>query len=516
MAMKRSRAAHHVALLLCISCTKAPPDPTTSMYDLVILNGHVMDPASGLNAVRAIGILGGTIRAVSTQPLQGRDTLDARGLVVAPGFIDLHQHAQDTAGYRVEVLDGTTTALELEGGTVDVDRWYDERAGTSIINHGVSVGHDEVRRVVMGDTGRRTAVGAAKSRASTKAELAAIVAMVDRGFRRGAVAAGMVIEITPGATPWEILEVFRVAAAHGAAVHVHMRSVAEPYYFLETEEVIAASAATGAAAHIVHIQSSVGEDTPQALELVRGARARGLDITAEVYPYTASMAEIEGADNDDWQSWSDKKFNRFEWALTGERLTRASFGRYRAIGGFIIEYNNTEETVTAGVAHPLTMIASDGILHDGIGHPRVAGTFARVLGRYVRELRALTLMDALRKMTIEPARRMEHRVPAMARKGRVQVGTDADVVVFDPATIIDRATYREPTLAPRGLRDVVVNGVIVVRGGAVRPGLFPGRPVRGPTSSCRTTDESPASRVDPCLCPSRQCPSPSSQVPAHP
>ena len=177
-----------------------------------------------------------------------------------------------------------------------------------------------------------------------------------------------------------------------------MRSVPEPYYFLETEEVIAA-AASGAAAHIVHIQSSVGEDTPQALELVRGARARGLDITAEVYPYTASMSEIEGADNDDWRSWSDKKFDRFEWALTGERLTRATFGRYRAIGGFIVEYSNTEETVTAAVAHPLTMIASDGILHDGVGHPRVAGTFARVLGHYVREVHVLTLMDALRKIS---------------------------------------------------------------------------------------------------------------------
>ena len=207
--MKRASVAPHVALLLiCSSCTSAPSNQTAAVYDLVILNGQVMDPESGLNAVRAVGVVGGTIRAVSTQPLQGRDTLDARGLVVAPGFIDLHQHAQDSAGYRVEVLDGTTTALELEGGTVDVDRWYNERAGTSIINHGVSVGHDGVRRVVMGDTGKRAAVGPAKSRASTKAELAAIVAMVDSGFRRGAVAAGMLIEMTPGATPWRSMRCF--------------------------------------------------------------------------------------------------------------------------------------------------------------------------------------------------------------------------------------------------------------------------------------------------------------------
>ena len=122
--MKLAYVVLHAALLvICSSCTNTPSNQTASVYDLVILNGQVMDPASALNAVRAIGVLGGTIRAVSTQPRQGRDTLDARGLVVAPGFIDLHQHAQDSAAYRVEVLDGTTTALELEGGTVDVDHW---------------------------------------------------------------------------------------------------------------------------------------------------------------------------------------------------------------------------------------------------------------------------------------------------------------------------------------------------------------------------------------------------------
>ena len=160
----------------------------------------------------------------------------------------------------------------------------------------------------------------------------------------------MLIEFTPAATPWEIVEVFRVAATHGAPVHVHMRGVPEPYYFLETEEVIGAAAATGASAHIVHLQSSLGEDTPRGLELIRGARARGLDITTEVYPYTASMSPIEAADNDDWPSWPERRFQRMEWALTGERLTRESFAKYRALGGLIVDYNNTEDIVTAAVA----------------------------------------------------------------------------------------------------------------------------------------------------------------------
>ncbi|MEP6508716.1 MAG: amidohydrolase family protein, partial [Gemmatimonadales bacterium] len=471
-------------ILLCAAgiftgCTASSREAAQT-YDMVIVNGRVMDPASGLDSLRNVGITGGMIRTVTSQSLQGRDTIDARGMVVAPGFIDLHQHAQDTAGYRVEVLDGTTTALELEGGTLDVDAWYDVRSGKSIINHGVSVGHVDVRMRVMHDPGTDTPTGAARSRAMTAAELREMVSLVDRGFRRGAVAAGMIIELTPAATPWEILEVYRVAANHGAAVHVHMRGLPEPQYFLETEEVIAATAATGAPTHIVHIQSSLGEDTPRGLELVRGARARGLDITTEVYPYTASMSRIEGADTDDWKTWSDKKFERFEWALTGEKLTRESFARYRAIGGFIVEYNNPESVVTDAVADSLTMIASDGILHGAMGHPRVAGTFARVLGRYARDLKTLTLMDALRKITIEPARRVEHRVPGMAKRGRLQAGASADVVVFDASTVIDGATYRQPTLPPTGIRDVLVNGVPVVRAGALRRGVFPGQAVRGP------------------------------------
>jgi N-acyl-D-aspartate/D-glutamate deacylase len=469
-------AAMGLLLALC-SCSNLP-NHGTPLYDVVILNGHVMDPESGLDAVRSIGISGGAIRAISERALQGRETLDARSMVVAPGFIDLHQHAQDPAGYRVEVLDGTTTALELEGGTLDVDGWYDTRIGKSIINHGVGVGHDQVRMLVMHDPGKDAPTGAAKTRASTPAELEEIKATMDHCFRRGAISAGMWLEYTPATTPWEVVEVFRVAAKYGASVHVHMRALGPSQYFLETEEVIAASAVTGAAAHIVHINSSLVEDAPRGLELIRGARARGLDITTEVYPYTTSMSPIVGADTDDWETWPDRKFRRFQWAATGEKLTRESFGRYRAIGGLIVEELNTEEAVTAVVADPLTMIASDGILHDGVGHPRVAGTFARVLGHYARELHALTLMDALRKFTIEPARRMEHRVPSMALKGRLKVGADADIVVFDPNTIIDNATYREPTLPPLGLTDVLVNGVIVVRNGAVRSGVFPGRAVR--------------------------------------
>jgi N-acyl-D-aspartate/D-glutamate deacylase len=168
------------------------------------------------------------------------------------------------------------------------------------------------------------------------------------------------------------------------------------------------------------------------------------------------------------------------WPRTGEWLTRETFAKYRAIGGPAIRRTNTEEMVAAAIRSPLTAIASDAYWEDGTGHPRTAGTFAKVLGRYVRETRALSLMDAIRKMTIMPAERLQNRAPVMRRKGRLRVGSDADVTVFDPATVIDRSTYPEPSAPAAGIIHVLVNGIPVVAKGALVSSVNPGLPVRAP------------------------------------
>jgi dihydroorotase len=214
------------------------------------------------------------------------------------------------------------------------------------------------------------------------------------------------------------------------------------------------------------------------LQIIGEAQSRGLDVTTEAYPYTAGMTEIQSANYDAWEHGPDERFGLLEWPSTGERLTRESFLKYRKVGGPVIGHTNTEDMVAVAINSPLTMIASDAYMTNGIGHPRTTGTFSKVLGRYVRDARSLSLMDALRKMTLMPARRLESRIPAMREKGRVRVGADADVAIFDAARIVDRSTYREPTLPPDGMRHVIVNGVIVVDDGRVLPGVAPGKAVR--------------------------------------
>jgi N-acyl-D-aspartate/D-glutamate deacylase len=448
---------------------------TAQDFDLVIVRGRVVDPESGVDAVRSIGVRSGKIAAISEGTLTGRRVIDAAGLVVAPGFIDLHAHGQSEETYRLQALDGVTTSFELEVGTADVDRWYRERDNGRLINYGVSIGQIQVRMAVLHDPATFLPTGDGAHKVASPAEIAEMARRIDEGLRKGAVAMGLGPSYTAAATPWEILEMFRVAGRHHASVHVHVRGG-----MMGLEEVITGALITGAPLHVVHINSSSVALTREMLQIISEARAHGLDITTEAYPYTAGMTEIQSANYDDWEQWPDERFGTIEWPVTGERLTRETFRKYRAIGGPVIGHQNTEEMVAAAINSPLTAIASDGYMSNGIGHPRTAGTYSKVLGRYVREAKSLSLMDALRKMTLMPALRLQARVPAMAGKGRIRVGADADITIFDMATVADRATYRQPSLPSDGIRHVIVGGVPVVSEGKLVPGVAPGRAVRAP------------------------------------
>jgi N-acyl-D-aspartate/D-glutamate deacylase len=456
----------------------------TETYDVVIASGRVMDPESGLDGVRNIGIRSGRIAVISAGPLEGKQTIEARGLIVAPGFIDLHQHGQDAENYAVKAADGVTTALELEVGVADVDGWYGEREGKALINFGASAGHIPVRMAVMHDPGGLLPSGDAAHKVATAAEMEEISALLEKGLKRGALSVGLGPAYTEAATNQEILDVFRVAAKYHASCHVHLRGSIQPMAgnFSGFEEVVAAAAMTGAPLHIVHIQSTGGPNVTGELQMIADARSHGMDVTTESYPYTMGMTSIQAALFDHKEEEPATYYSSLLWPATGEHLTKESFLRYRKQGGMVIVPGNTPENVHAAVVSPLTIIASDGYLLKGQGHPRTAGTYALVLGRYVREEKALDLMTALKKMTLMPAQRLEKRAPMFKDKGRIRVGADADVTVFDANRVIDKATYEKPFEHSAGMQFVLVNGVPVIKDGQLVDGVFPGRAARAPVS----------------------------------
>ncbi|MEQ9401438.1 MAG: amidohydrolase family protein [Longimicrobiales bacterium] len=461
-----------LALAACVvtACGEAGPPP----YDLVVANGRVMDPSTGLDAVRHIGIRDGVIDTLSERPLEGVRVIDATGHVVAPGFVDLHEHGQSDEAYAMMVRDGVTSAFELEVGTADVAAWYAEREGGQIVNYGVSVGHIPARMVVFDDPGELLPAGPGGASPATEEQVATMEAMLREGLAQGAVAVGLGSAYTPAAPMSEIERVFAVAADGGASAHIHMRGGVPGL-----DSTLAAARATGVPLHVVHVNSSGGDDLQAFLDRIEAARDGGQDVTTEAYPYGAGMTSIQSALFDDWADWPEERFGQHQLVSTGERLTRETFAQAREDGGTVIIHGRSEEQTRTAIAHPLVMIASDGFIEGGRGHPRTSGTYAKVLGRYVRDEGAVDLMDALRRMTIEPARRLEARVPAMARKGRIAPGADADLTVFDPATVLDRATYEDATIPSAGIPFVIVGGQVVVDGGAVT-GVRAGTALRAP------------------------------------
>lgn len=465
--MRHPPFAALLSVLLVAACSRGPT------YDLVIANGRVMDPESGLDTVRNVGVRAGRIEAVSASPLAGRRVIDATGLVVAPGFIDLHEHGQSDESYAIMVRDGVTSAFELEVGTADVAAWYAARTGGKAVNYGVSVGHIKARMQVLSDPGRGLLpAGVGGSGSATESQLAEMEAILRKGLDEGAMAVGFGSAYTPGATMGEIERMFRVAAETNASAHIHMRNGVAGL-----DSTIAAAANAHARLHIVHVNSSAGSDLPAFLTRIQAARDGGEDVTTEAYPYGAGMTEIQSALFDDWRSWPDSQFATVQLVSTGERLTRTTFGEAREKGGTVITHGRSEEQTRASIVSPLTMIASDGYIENGRGHPRTSGTYSKVLGKYVRDERALPLMEALRKMTLAPAQRLEARVPAMAAKGRVRVGADADLTIFDPATVIDRSTYEDATIPSQGIPYVVVLGEVVVDSARLTSAR-PGRAIR--------------------------------------
>lgn len=473
------------SFVLYLAVVLSPLLALSQSYDLVIQGGRVIDPETGLDAVRNVGISQGRIRKISAAALEGKRLISAKGLIVAPGFIDLHQHGYDLESQRVKALDGVTTALEMEIGKPDVAAFLQSMEGRSLINYGTTASHPAARSLAFNTPipadGLLPKSGAATDQPASPAQIEAMKARLRHELAAGALGVGMGIQYTPGATRWEVIEMFRLAAEHIVPVYTHIRSNGkqEPGSNIESvSEVIGATAVTGASLHIVHINSSCGAQALDCVGLVAGARARGLDVTIEAYPYEAAMTAINSARfNPGWQEKTGVTYHDLMLPETGERLTKERFEELHNSSEprLVVLFSNSMENVDPLVRNPLVMVASDGEK----GHPRNAGTFCRVLARYVRSQGTLTLMDAIRKMSLMPAQVLERSTPSARLKGRLQEGADADVVIFDPQTVTDRATYQHPMETSLGVEYLLVGGVMLVDKGKLMEGVFPGKPVLG-------------------------------------
>lgn len=459
-------------------------------YDLVLTGGRVIDPETRLDAIRNVGIRADSITIISTAALEGRRMIDARGLVVAPGFIDLNQHAQTDSAYERMALDGVTMALELERGVSDIRRFIEGRRGQTLIHYGASASHLAARVMAWNqipapsingpDAGIPSPPsGPVTNDAASPEQLRTMLDTLRSWVTAGALGIGMGLEYSPGSSRHEVIQVFNLAAAHHVPIFLHARSSGrvDPGSSIDAfNEAIGAAAVSGAALHLAHVNSTCLRDSPECLAMITGARARGLEVTTEAYPYTAGMAAINSALFDPgWQEKRGIDYGDIELPESGERLTRETFDRLHAspVSRYVLIHMNPPEVIDRAIVDSQTAIASDGF----VTHPRGAGSHARVLARYVREQKTLSMPEAIRKMALLPALILERITPDAKRLGRLQPGAIADLVVFDERTIQDVATYRAPTAPSTGVRYLLVAGTVVVENGRVMKGRAPGRPL---------------------------------------
>lgn len=481
------------AVIICFYITGTAQ--STIEYDIVLSGGRVIDPETKLDAIRNVGIINNRIAQVSTEPLKGKQTINVSGLVVAPGFIDLHIHGRSNVEQEYQLHDGVTTALELEWGVEHLGKWYVSRKGKALINYGASVNWPFERFKALGkyqnavdsllqitikgeaNIGAMTnTILRAANEAISLAEMNQTLANIKASLAEGGIGIGAPIGYLPKTNPTELFQVYKLAGEMQALVFSHVR---QPD-IISIQEAITDAILTGAPLHIVHINSMSLGNIALSLEMVNAAAKKGFDISTELYPYTAGSTGLQSAMFDEgWQQRLGISYADLQWVATGERLTKESFENYRKTGGVVILHVMKPEWIKTGIAAPGVMIASDGMTYAKLAHPRTAGTFSRVLGKYVREEKVIDLNTAIEKMTLLPAKRLENIAPMMRFKGRIQVGADADITIFNPTTIIDKATFEKGLEFSAGIEYVMVNGIFILKNGETVNNIFPGQAVYG-------------------------------------
>ncbi|MGE5371724.1 MAG: amidohydrolase family protein [Solirubrobacterales bacterium] len=456
-----------------------PPKPSPT-YELVILHGTVIDPATEQTLEHCnLGISQGKIVRITREEIHGRASIDAAGLVVAPGFIDLISYEPNEVGIKLKIQDGVTSNLLMHGGTDNAKAWYARLARNGCrINYGASSFTIKMRAKIIG--GNRYRVMTDPKQIAREAD------MVRQNLREGALGVSFSPEYFPGVRGPEILPLLRVAKEFNAPAFYHTRysDNQAPGTNLEgVDEVIGYARQTGVATHIMHINSTGGTRVmDQALDRIAKARAEGLDVTSCLYPYTSWATYLASARFDTgWQQRFSLNYQDLQLGGTHETLTPATFKKYRRNPNILVVANNSmpESDLLRALSDRTVMIGSDTIIEPrSNNHPRGSGTYARLLGYYSRERKALTLVEALRKVSYLPAVRMQTIAPAMRLKGRIALGADADLTLFNPNTILDRATVEKPVIPSIGVQYVLVGGTLVKTPAGLVASARPGKPVR--------------------------------------
>ncbi len=443
----------------------------------------MIDPQTGFDQVAFVGIDGDTITGLSLDPLQGSTSIDVSGLVVSPGFIDVLSYEPNEYGIWYKIADGVTTNLGMHGiNSSSAAEFFAVYEGRSPCHFGGAYDDSHMRTNLAG-------LGVYDTAAPSQVDQ--LVQAAHTGFDEGWIGVNFEPEYTPGVDMAEMVAIGNVAAERDMPLFFHVRYSDADRNDEAIAEVLDVARQTGAGVHVDHITSTGGTFTmDQTLETLAAARDEGVDVTACAYPYTSWATYIGaaryGVDPETGQTAVERfgiDYSDLQIVGTTERLTEARFNELRggtenplvaAVGAI------PEADVEAALRAEFVMIGSDAILEPGDNnHPRSTGCFSRTLGVYVREKKTITLQQALAKMTILPARRLEPGAPAMRRKGRLQRGAHADITVFDPDTVADRSTLENPAQESVGIEYVLVSGQVVKDPDGLKRDRLPGQPVRG-------------------------------------